>query len=132
MVSASVGNLASQTGIFPDYKAPIVRNTPDGRELAMARWACPRRCLHCKARTPIRASPTCAISTARTGAAGLHRIERLMRKEGLRDRPRRRGLPKDAGQRHAVSPNILDRAFAASAPNQIGAETPRGFTTYYH
>ncbi|RYG58025.1 MAG: IS3 family transposase, partial [Alphaproteobacteria bacterium] len=50
--------------------------------------------------------------------AGLHRIERLMRKEGLRARPRRRGLPKDAGQRNAVSPNILDRAFVASAPNQ--------------
>lgn len=28
--------------------------------------------------------------------AGLHRIERLMRQEGLRARPRRRGLPKDA------------------------------------
>ena len=50
--------------------------------------------------------------------AGLHRIERLMRKEGLRARPRRRGLPKDGGQRNAVSPNILDRAFVASAPNQ--------------
>ena len=50
--------------------------------------------------------------------AGLHRIERLMRQEGLRARPRRRGLPKDAGQRHGVSPNILDRAFVASAPNQ--------------
>jgi len=49
---------------------------------------------------------------------GLHRIERLMRQHGLRARPRRRGLPKDAGQRHATSPNILDRAFEASAPNQ--------------
>jgi putative transposase len=49
---------------------------------------------------------------------GLHRIERLMRQEGLRARPRRRGLPKDAGQRHAASPNILDRAFEAPAPNQ--------------
>jgi putative transposase len=49
---------------------------------------------------------------------GLHRIERLMRQEGLRARPRRRGLPKDSEQRHAVSPNILDRAFVASAPNQ--------------
>ena len=49
---------------------------------------------------------------------GLHRIERLMRQHGLRARPRRRGLPKDAGQRHAASPNILDRAFEASAPNQ--------------
>jgi putative transposase len=41
-----------------------------------------------------------------------------MRQEGLRARPRRRGLPKDASQRHAVSPNILDRSFVASAPNQ--------------
>ncbi|MFA6032080.1 MAG: DDE-type integrase/transposase/recombinase, partial [Myxococcota bacterium] len=33
---------------------------------------------------------------------------------------RRRGLPKDAGERlvAAVSRNILDRAFEASAPNQ--------------
>lgn len=30
----------------------------------------------------------------------------------------RRGLQKDAGQRHAVSSNILDRAFVPSAPNQ--------------
>jgi putative transposase len=50
--------------------------------------------------------------------AGLHRIERLMRQEGLRSRPRRRGLPKDVGQRHAASPNILDRTFEASVPNQ--------------
>jgi putative transposase len=50
--------------------------------------------------------------------AGLHRIERLMRQEGLRARPRRRGLPKDPGQRHVASPNLLDRTFEASAPNQ--------------
>jgi putative SOS response-associated peptidase YedK len=35
------GNLPSLPGIFPDYAAPIVRNTPDGRELAMARWGMP-------------------------------------------------------------------------------------------
>src|SRR5665213_3665145 len=51
-------------------------------------------------------------------AAGLHRIERLMRQEGLRARPRRRDLPKDSGQPHIASLNILDRAFEASAPNQ--------------
>lgn len=38
---SSVGNLAPQPGIFPDYMAPIVRNTPSGRELAMARWGLP-------------------------------------------------------------------------------------------
>lgn len=36
------GNLAPQTGIYPDYPAPIVRTGADGeRELAMARWGMP-------------------------------------------------------------------------------------------
>ena len=35
------GNLPSLPGVFPDYFAPIVRNQPDGRELAMARWGMP-------------------------------------------------------------------------------------------
>ncbi|MDQ0518079.1 putative SOS response-associated peptidase YedK [Kaistia geumhonensis] len=35
------GNLAPMPGIFPDYAAPIVRNAPEGRELAMARWGMP-------------------------------------------------------------------------------------------
>jgi putative SOS response-associated peptidase YedK len=28
-------------GVFPDYKAPIVRNGAEGRELATARWGMP-------------------------------------------------------------------------------------------
>jgi putative transposase len=52
-------------------------------------------------------------------SCGLHKIERLMRENALRARPRRRGLPKDDGQRSAVvAPNVLDRQFAAEAPNQ--------------
>ena len=35
------GNMPPLPGIFPDYQAPIVRNGPDGRELAMARWGMP-------------------------------------------------------------------------------------------
>lgn len=35
------GNLPPLPGIFPDYPAPIVRNQPEGRELAMARWGMP-------------------------------------------------------------------------------------------
>jgi putative SOS response-associated peptidase YedK len=35
------GNLPSLPGIFPDYAAPIVRNTAEGRELTMARWGMP-------------------------------------------------------------------------------------------
>jgi putative transposase len=51
---------------------------------------------------------------------GLHRIERLMRIQSLRARPRRRRLPLDPGERPAaaVAPNVLDRAFDAPAPNR--------------
>lgn len=49
---------------------------------------------------------------------GLHRIERLMRLQALRARPKRRGLPKDRGERSAVAENVLDRQFQAEAPNQ--------------
>ena len=31
------GDLPPMPGIFPDYSAPIVRNQPDGRELALVR-----------------------------------------------------------------------------------------------
>ena len=42
-------------------------------------------------------------------SCGLHRIERLMRSQALRARPRRRGLPKDEGARLAsvIAPNVL-------------------------
>lgn len=49
---------------------------------------------------------------------GRHRIERLMREQALRARPRRRGLPQDRGQRSAIADNVLDRQFQADAPNQ--------------
>ena len=51
-------------------------------------------------------------------ACGLHRVERLMRAQGLRARPRRRGLPKDQGERSAIAGNVLDRQFTADRPNQ--------------
>jgi putative SOS response-associated peptidase YedK len=35
------GNMPPLPGIYPDYAAPIVRNTADGRELMMARWGMP-------------------------------------------------------------------------------------------
>jgi len=37
----TTGNLPPLPGIFPDYAAPIIRNTPEGRELAMVRWGMP-------------------------------------------------------------------------------------------
>jgi len=35
------GNLPLFPGVFPDYSAPIVRNSAEGRELALARWGMP-------------------------------------------------------------------------------------------
>jgi putative transposase len=49
---------------------------------------------------------------------GLHRVERLMRAQGLRARPRRRGLPEDQGERSVIAGNVLDRQFTADRPNQ--------------
>ena len=53
-------------------------------------------------------------------SCGLHKIERLMRSQALRARPRRRGLPKDEGIRLAavIAPNLLDRQFTAERANQ--------------
>lgn len=53
-------------------------------------------------------------------ACGLHRVERLMKAQALRARPRRRSLPIDRGERPVIgiACNHLDRQFAALAPNQ--------------
>ena len=52
-------------------------------------------------------------------SCGLHRIERLMRQQALRARPRRRCLPPDTGERsiNAIAPNVLDRTFQAPSAN---------------
>lgn len=36
-----VGNLRPQRAIYPDFLAPIIRNTDEGRELTMVRWGMP-------------------------------------------------------------------------------------------
>ena len=41
VVNQHVGNLAPMPGVFPDYKAPIIRNGAGGRELVTARWGMP-------------------------------------------------------------------------------------------
>jgi len=53
-------------------------------------------------------------------SCSLHRIERLMRQQALRARPRRRRLPADTGERstNAIWPNVLDRTFQAPSANR--------------
>ena len=57
---------------------------------------------------------------ADSASCGLHRVERLMRAQALRARPRRRGLPADNGERKAdaIAPNLLDRQFEVEALNK--------------
>jgi len=52
-------------------------------------------------------------------ACGLHRIERLMKANAMKARPRRRCLPPDTGERlaSAVAPNVLNRQFHAALPD---------------
>ncbi len=53
--------------------------------------------------------------------AGRGRVERLMRRHGVRGlvAPRRRVQTTDSGHAFPVAPNLLDRAFTAAAPNQL-------------
>ena len=55
-------------------------------------------------------------------SCGRHRIERLMRHQALRARPRRRRVPPDTGAQStaAVAPNVLDRTFDAASANRKG------------
>jgi putative SOS response-associated peptidase YedK len=41
VINRYVGNLPPMPGVFPDYPAPVVRNTDTGSELAMMRWGMP-------------------------------------------------------------------------------------------
>jgi putative SOS response-associated peptidase YedK len=41
VVNRYIGNLAPMPGVFPDYPAPVIRNTDSGRELSMMRWGMP-------------------------------------------------------------------------------------------
>ena len=58
---------------------------------------------------------------------GLHRIERLMRQNAFKARPKRRGKPQDDGERSVIADNILDRDFEADRPNQ---RAPRFFPVF--
>ncbi len=50
---------------------------------------------------------------------GLHRVARLMRQEGIRSRRRRKfRVTTNSGHAHPVAPNLLQRRFVASRPNE--------------
>ena len=38
VINSRVGNLPPMPGVFPDYPAPVIRNTDSGTELVTMRW----------------------------------------------------------------------------------------------
>ena len=58
---------------------------------------------------------------------GLHRIERLMRQQALKARPRRRRLPPDLGERQVavVAPDVSTAASKPPLPTANGSLTSR-------
>jgi putative SOS response-associated peptidase YedK len=66
VVVDNTGNLPPLPGIYPDYPAPVVRNSVDSREL-MARWGMPTPPKFLEGRKdPTRVSPTSATQRRRT------------------------------------------------------------------
>jgi len=41
VVNRYVGNLPPMPGVFPDYPAPVIRNTDAGTEMVRMRWGMP-------------------------------------------------------------------------------------------
>jgi putative SOS response-associated peptidase YedK len=41
VINRYVGNLPPMPGVFPDYSAPVVRNTDAGTEMVTMRWGMP-------------------------------------------------------------------------------------------
>jgi putative SOS response-associated peptidase YedK len=65
VINRYVGNLPPMPGVFPDYPAPVIRNTDTGTEMTTMRWGMPHH------RAPAaRQSPTSGTRHPRTGAAG--------------------------------------------------------------
>ena len=62
VINRYVGNLAPMPGVFPDYPAPVVRNTDGELEMTMMRWGMPP-----PPRPAVRRSPTSATRHRRTG-----------------------------------------------------------------
>ncbi len=41
VINRYVGNLPPMPGVFPDYPAPVIRNTDAGTEMVTMRWGMP-------------------------------------------------------------------------------------------
>jgi len=69
VVNRYVGNLAPMTGVFPDYPAPVDRNTEAGTEMTLMRWGMP---------PPSRTGGPPVTNIRNTSSAGLGQLAAVM------------------------------------------------------
>jgi putative transposase len=114
-----VAVLCQAVGISRSAYYAWSRSTPSARKLANERVLAEIRAIHAEHKQRY-GSPRIRIELRDRGyTVGKHRVARLMRDNGLRARPRRRfRRTTDSGHNLPVAPNLLERRFAASAPNQ--------------
>jgi putative transposase len=93
--------------------------TPSQRKLANERLLAEIRAIHAEHRERYGSPRVRAELRERGHAVGKHRVARIMRENGLRARPRRRfRRTTESGHKLPVAPNLLERRFTSSAPNQ--------------
>ena len=95
------------------------KGTPSQRQIGNERLLAEIRAIHAEHRERY-GSPRMRVELAERGLrAGKHRVARLMRENGLYARPRRRfRRTTDSRHRLPVAPNLLQRRFDASRPDE--------------
>ena len=75
---------------------------------------------HAKSRSTYGAPRIHAALKKRGEVLGLHRVERLMQQAGIRSKMRRKYVrTTNSHHPHPIAPNLLDRQFSVSVPNQV-------------
>ena len=97
------------------------RDRPDSaRDVADRGLAAEIRRIHADNRAVYGSPRVHAALRAEGRRVGVNRVARLMRRHGIQGRHKRRA-PRTTDSKHAlpVAPNLLDRQFTATAPNQV-------------
>jgi transposase InsO family protein len=95
------------------------KSKPSRRKRENTRLAAEIRGIHRTSRERYGSPRIHAELNARGQLVGKKRVARIMRENGIKARPKRRfRLTTDSAHAFPVAPNLLDRNFAASAPNE--------------
>ena len=120
-VSYTLRELCAALDVSPSGYLVWKDRRPSARHLANAQLLNQMKTIHAHRHTRCYGSPRMTLELRANGCScSENRVARLMRKNGLRARPRRPFRPKTTSQDHAAapSPNLLVGAGAAQAPNQ--------------